>query len=275
MARVVQKPEVELLPVTQEDLPLIVRLSSRFCSSRASRKGGVVKSQVPVESALTPSLSQAEGHLAAFPTFYAPLEPSSKLPSHEIRVQRFTIRLSKILSRPDTLWTKAVLASGPEKGKFVGLAVWHAPGAPVVNPKRRWIEGAAEESEEDRQAWDHVDMEAWEKVWTEWDAVRARIMDGKDHWCALRRPSSLPIRIHALSTRFTDLCPVWVVPGYQGLGIGRKLMQQVLDLCDAQQPPTPIYLEASKEGKPLYEKLGFEVVGTSDYVEMVRWGKRE
>lgn len=52
-------------------------------------------------------------------------------------------------------------------------------------------------------------------------------------------------------------------------------MQPVLDLCDAQQPPTPIYLEASKVGKPLYEKLGFEVVGTSDYVEMVRWGKRE
>ncbi|BGP22640.1 acetyltransferase GNAT family [Rhodotorula toruloides] len=219
MAVLAQKPEVELLPVTQEDLPLI-----------------------------------AEGHLAAFPTFYAPLEPSSELPSHKIRVQRFTHRLSRILSRPDTLWTRANLATGPEKGKFVGLAVWHKPGAPVVNPKRRWVEGVAEESAEDKEAWEHVDMEAWEKVWTEWDAVRARIMDGKDHWY---------------------LCPVWVVPGYQGLGIGRKLMQQVLDLCDAQQPSTPIYLEASKEGKPLYEKLGFEVVGTSDYVEMVRWGKRE
>jgi len=50
-------------------------------------------------------------------------------------------------------------------------------------------------------------------------------------------------------------------------------MQQVIDLCDAQSPPTPIYLEADKRGKPLYEKLGFVEVGESEYVEMVRYNK--
>jgi predicted GNAT family N-acyltransferase len=50
-------------------------------------------------------------------------------------------------------------------------------------------------------------------------------------------------------------------------------MQQVVDLCDQQTPPIPIYLEATKEGAKLYEsKFGFVVEGKSDYQEMVRWG---
>lgn len=84
--------------------------------------------------------------------------------------------------------------------------MWHKPGAPVVNPKRRWIEGAAEESEEDKDAWEHVDMEAWEKVWSEWDAVRARIMDGKEHWCASRPFFLLSLLSRMLNAFYRQTC---------------------------------------------------------------------
>jgi predicted GNAT family N-acyltransferase len=48
---------------------------------------------------------------------------------------------------------------------------------------------------------------------------------------------------------------------------------QVMDIADAQTPSQPIYLEASSDGKPMYEKIGFVVEGdvNSEYPEMVRW----
>jgi len=46
-----------------------------------------------------------------------------------------------------------------------------------------------------------------------------------------------------------------------------------MDMCDAETPTQPIYLEASSDGKPMYEKIGFVVEGdiNSEYPEMVRW----
>ncbi|GAA6047632.1 hypothetical protein JCM3770_001598 [Rhodotorula araucariae] len=211
------KPDVTLEPVTESDLPDV-----------------------------------AAGCYEAFPTFYAPLEPEARRPPHDVRVRRFAHRLRRVLASPHVFATKAVLASGPDAGALVGLALWHRPGAPVRNLKRRALLGDAPggESDADREAWEHVDLVAWEKVWREWDEMREGIMRDTPHWY---------------------LVPIWVRPAYQGLGIGKALMQQVIDLCDAQSPPTPIFLEADKRGKPLYEKLGFVVVGDSEYVEMVRY----
>lgn len=70
-----------------------------------------------------------------------------------------------------------------------------------------------------------------------------------------------------------DLVPLWVLPQYAGHGIGRLLLSEKIAECDSTTPTTPIYLEASKEGKYLYPKLGFVQYGESYYEEMVRWGK--
>ncbi|KPV75823.1 uncharacterized protein RHOBADRAFT_43247 [Rhodotorula graminis WP1] len=203
----------------------------------------------PMTAADLPEL--AAGNLEAFPTFYAPLEPESRRPPHDVRVRRFAHRLSSVLSSPHVFATKAVLASS---GALVAIALWHRPGAPVRNTKRRGLLGGAPEGESaaDREAWEHVDLEAHERVWREWDETRERIMGDVPHWY---------------------LVPIWVKPAYQGLGIGKALMQQVIDLCDAQSPPTPIFLEADKRGMDMYRKLGFVEVGSSEYVEMVRYNK--
>jgi hypothetical protein len=119
-----------------------------------------------------------------FPSFYHGLEPADRRPPHAVRVQRHARRFERVLDSPDTVCTKAVLAepfAGQPVGSLVGIAVWHKPGAPVVNPKRRAVLG--DEYHGDAHSWDHVDMGAYEKIWTEWDDMRDRLMAGKDHWC--------------------------------------------------------------------------------------------
>ncbi|GAA5911069.1 hypothetical protein JCM6882_006868 [Rhodosporidiobolus microsporus] len=216
MATSTTRPEVILLPLEESDLPAV-----------------------------------AAGNLSAFPTFYGPLEPESARPDHETRVKRQAFRLRKVLANPLIMGTKAVLASGPEEGKLVGLALWHRPGAPVVNLKRR-LTRPEEETDEEKEAWEGVDTDLWNGKWSEWDETRARIMGDIPHWY---------------------IAPLWVLPEYQGLGIGAKLMQQVFDRADANTPTTPVYLEASAHGKKMYEKRGFVVEGGGEYVEMVRWNK--
>lgn len=53
---------------------------------------------------------------------------------------------------------------------------------------------------------------------------------------------------------------VIVSPDHQGRGIGRKLMQLVLD----ELGPRITFLHATPAGRPLYEKLGFNVCDTLD-----------
>ncbi|GAA5978283.1 hypothetical protein JCM10908_004297 [Rhodotorula pacifica] len=195
----------------------------------------------------------AEGNISMFPSFYEGLEPASQRPSHAVRVQRHARRFERVLDSPHTVCTKVVLAEpygDKQAGELVGIAVWSKPGAPVVNPKRRSVLGP--EYHGDAHSWEHVDMEAYEKIWTEWDDMRETLMQGKDHWY---------------------LCPIWVKDEYQGLGYGRVLIEHILKQCDQQTPTTPVYLEATPTGVGMYEKLGFVMVGKSEYVEMVRWHK--
>lgn len=51
--------------------------------------------------------------------------------------------------------------------------------------------------------------------------------------------------------------PLWVLPEYQGRGLGELLIRDVLDAIDQQENPDIVCLEASLEGKRLYERLGF------------------
>ncbi|KAK4053094.1 hypothetical protein OIV83_001829 [Microbotryomycetes sp. JL201] len=207
-------------------------------------------SQVVIEDLTEADLRQlAEGNWNAFPTFYAPIE-QDPLPEHELRLRRCIQRLKILLNSPTTFNRKAVV-----DGKLVGIALWNRPGAPIFNLKRRIVadlEGVPRPANDDDENWAGL-TDDWEKVWSTWDNKRKELMAGADHWY---------------------LAPIWVLPQYQGRGIGSKLLQEVIDLADATTPSTPIYLEASKEGAPLYAKRGFEAVGDSEYVEMIRWGRR-
>jgi GNAT superfamily N-acetyltransferase len=68
-----------------------------------------------------------------------------------------------------------------------------------------------------------------------------------------------------------------VKPSAQGQGVGTALLQHVINIVDTENPtnPTPIYLDASKAGQPVYLKAGYEYFGDKerDYPAMVRWGR--
>lgn len=59
---------------------------------------------------------------------------------------------------------------------------------------------------------------------------------------------------------YIDLDMLGVHPSYKGKGLGSKLLKWGLERADAEG--LEVYLSASPEGKPLYEKFGFRIVDT-------------
>lgn len=55
-----------------------------------------------------------------------------------------------------------------------------------------------------------------------------------------------------------DLQTVAVHPSHQRRGVGKLLMEWGMDV--AERMNVPVYLEATHEGVPLYEKCGFETL---------------
>ncbi|KAI5475203.1 acetyltransferase GNAT family [Pseudohyphozyma bogoriensis] len=173
---------------------------------------------------------------------YQYLEPIELRPPPPIRAARTKLRWLAMLRSPFVRMEKASLKVEEDggKGKIVGLAIWHVPGAEVRNLHRR-DKGAEREGEE--EGWVGVDEEKWEGLFSGGDKVRKEIMGDEPHWY--------------LSTLF-------ILPAYQGRGVGTKLLNSVLGLADAAEPPTVTYLTTSPQGKAMYLKHGFRVVSTEE-----------
>src|SRR6266403_3003964 len=72
----------------------------------------------------------------------------------------------------------------------------------------------------------------------------------------------------SFENRFAWVGMVLVDPAYRGRSIGTKLLEQTIEYLDARRIPC-IKLDATPQGKPLYEKLGF----VPEY-EIERWTLR-
>jgi GNAT superfamily N-acetyltransferase len=66
-----------------------------------------------------------------------------------------------------------------------------------------------------------------------------------------------PSHPYDLECRRATILNVYVYPRFRRQGIARRLMQTMVDWCREQQFAV-VYLHASDEGRPLYEKMGFE-----------------
>ncbi|GAA6016572.1 hypothetical protein JCM11491_006000 [Sporobolomyces phaffii] len=196
----------------------------------------------------------AQGNIDTLTPFHDSME---HVPFLSDRVERQARRLARLLESPRVDFRKAVVS---ETGALCGVALWmYTPaGERPQNLKRRFVDDdltGTSTPQDDEDEWKGVDWEKWNQCWDEWDAVRDGLVNRREHWY---------------------LVPLWVLPEFEGNGIGRALLDEKIQQCERTAleggRTTPIYLEASKQGKPLYEKLGFRQYGESYYCEMIRWG---
>jgi GNAT superfamily N-acetyltransferase len=140
---------------------------------------------------------------------------------------------------PTALYFKASLPSG----QIIGLAKWNL--FKTAGPHFPWPkEGFAEDA--------NVELLAW--FFGQLDEKRNAFMDQRE-------------RVKERGYLYMALLAV--EPGFQRMGIGKRLLEWGLEKADREG--LECWIEASPAGKPLYEKLGWREVGVTD-VELRRWG---
>ena len=129
----------------------------------------------------------------------------------------------------------------------VAYAKWNTPSAPVAGELPEWPAGG--------------DHEIANHFFGNLVSKHATIMEGRKHWY-----------LELVATR----------PEYQGKGAAGKLLRWGIERADKERTET--YLEASPDGKPIYEHFGFaevdrlvvklkeDVLGENEFIEcfMVR-----
>ncbi|KAL5117334.1 hypothetical protein ACEQ8H_004779 [Pleosporales sp. CAS-2024a] len=91
--------------------------------------------------------------------------------------------------------------------------------------------------------WSHVDDEAWSGHFARADALREKVLGQEPHWY---------------------LAVLFTFPEWQAKGVGKMLLDWAIERADATLPVTPMYLEASLAGIPVYERSGFVLLGESN-----------
>lgn len=104
---------------------------------------------------------------------------------------------------------------------IVSWAKWNSPGAPEVTELPEWPAGC--------------DVEVANHFFGNLFSRHAKIMDGRKHWY-----------LEIVGTR----------PEYMGKGAAGQLLRWGIQKADEEE--LEAYLEASPEGKPIYEHFGFK-----------------
>ncbi|GAA6013633.1 hypothetical protein JCM11491_002734 [Sporobolomyces phaffii] len=198
-------------------------------------------------------LEFAEGQLTAFGTrMYEELEPPATRAAPEVRYRRFALRHSRLLDLPSERPMIAKVREPDGTDHIAGCAWWHVPGSRIDNEQKRRVARMSEETEAEADSWADFDWEKWTDMLDKYDRVRKAIMGDEPHWY---------------------VGPVWTHPRYQGQGIASALLEETIAVADSTKPPTPMYLEASPAGQPVYAKLGWvRIEGTE--TAMLRRGPK-
>ncbi|KAJ4354614.1 uncharacterized protein N0V89_006351 [Didymosphaeria variabile] len=212
-------------------------------------------------------ISEAEGYYASFPVpWFDNIEPAHLRAKEDVRVARFAERMIPWISEPHTRWTKATLSpSSPEynasePNRVVGHAGWLLPGrtkSEIMNFWRRdasdalgWREKMGWSKEYEDDLWSGTDVKSYQDSFLLWDKVREEYLRGVGHW---------------------HLAPLWVVPEHQSRGVASLLLQDAIKLAEEENPVPPMYLEAMRDARPIYEHFGYQgVEGEGEKFAMIR-----
>ncbi|KAL4811992.1 acyl-CoA N-acyltransferase [Aspergillus spinulosporus] len=155
-------------------------------------------------------------------------------------------RLRDIETMPKANMFKAV---DTETGKIIGVARW------VV---------AKEEEIVDQSIEDTVSNDVMHRTVPETNEASTRgfyTMAARGKWeiLGIKDERGQVVRLK----RRVELETLFTHPEYQGNGVGSALLQWGLD--EANRLGLMIYLEATEEGRPLYERFGFESVKVVEF----------
>ena len=67
------------------------------------------------------------------------------------------------------------------------------------------------------------------------------------------------------------LMDITLLPEHRNRGIGRMLVQQLLDEADQARKFVSLHVEEASPAKRLYERLGFQVVGGIAFYKLMHW----
>jgi GNAT superfamily N-acetyltransferase len=203
---------------------------------------------LPLRSPFSVNSCQGEGIYKTFPTsFWDRKEPIALRPSEAVRQERFVRRFRPTFSHPLFHW---VIVRHNPTNSIVGCAAWVAPGNPVHEHFRKdavdfygWRDQYNCSDEEFEELWSHVDDKAWTGHLADTDAVRKEVLGDEPHWF---------------------LASLYTLPEWQGNGVGKLLLNWAIRQADATEPVTPLYLESSPAGRPVYMRAGFVPQGETN-----------
>lgn len=100
------------------------------------------------------------------------------------------------------------------------------------------------------------DQAGWNQTEVDW----RRFLDMEPAGCFVAEWDGRPVgtTVTCILGRVAWIAMVLVEPHFRGRGIGKALMSHALDFLESQGVPS-VRLDATELGKPLYEKLGFQV----------------
>ena len=146
------------------------------------------------------------------------------------------------------LWIKAVHVP---TGTIMGAAGWASPQLPVHNIFRRsaftfygWQQELGWSDADLDELFAQTDEDAWSSSFAKDDETRKQVV-GEPHWY---------------------LAPLITWPGWQGRGVGKKLLAWAIDRADATVPPTPMYLESRPSARAVYMHVGFVPQGDYNFL---------
>jgi GNAT superfamily N-acetyltransferase len=112
------------------------------------------------------------------------------------------------------------------------------------------------------------EIAGWNQSAADWH----RFLESSPHGCfvaEIHRQVCGTVTTMPFQDRFAWIGMVLVHPDYRGRGLGTRLLERAIEHLDELKLPT-LKLDATPQGQPLYEKLGFQ----PEY-EIGRWTRRQ
>ena len=109
-----------------------------------------------------------------------------------------------------------------------------------------------------KKYWDYP--EAYFRLWRDALKITPEFIANNDVWAAVHRGKILGFAAISIDKSVAELEHMWVLPKYTGKGIGKQLMNTVIEYCGDAGIRT-LRIESDPNARGFYEKMGARLTG--------------